>query len=163
MSTLILLPVLVATTLIITPAKETVWWKTTGSQVLENRDKDHAECTLWLHGTDGGVFFNWMQGGTLTALVVDQAWQFADNVKLSVAIQIGDTWVSNEHGSTVMDGIGHDMSINFTLSRPIDEMLRTADHVRVLTSHGEFNIPLDHGKVDKAIEIVHKCRDTLGR
>jgi hypothetical protein len=134
---------LVASSLFVMPVKDTVWWETPGGQVTEHQDDSDRSCSLMLYDDAG----------------IDWDWQFPDNWKMPVAIQLGDVWLSNRGDSAVIEAVGHGNAVAFATDRVADDLLRPADHIAVKTTNGEMSIKLNHAKVDVLLSRARKCRD----
>jgi hypothetical protein len=151
---------LLASSLLVTPVKDTVWWETPGGQVTEHEDDSDRSCSLMLYDHAGAVTFEWSDPGTVLVTAIDWDWQFPDNWKMPVAMQVGDVWLSSPNDSAVIEAVGHGNSIAFSTHRAADELLRPADHIAVRTTNGEMSIKLNHAKVDTLLSRARKCRDS---
>jgi hypothetical protein len=155
----LIIPMLVASSLFVMPVKDTVWWETPGGQVTEHQDDSDRSCSLMLYDDAGAVTFKWIDPGTVLITAIDWDWQFPDNWKMPVAIQLGDVWLSNRGDSAVIEAVGHGNAVAFATDRVADDLLRPADHIAVKTTNGEMSIKLNHAKVDVLLSRARKCRD----
>ena len=167
-----------------TPVKETVWWNTPGGRVTEFRDQTDATCSLMLYQvTDGSVTFAWDERGTagsesagsdslgpagagpgrVLVTAINWDWQFPSDRKQPVAIQVGDVWLADRASSVVIDAVGHGNTVAFTTDKPVDELLKPADHITVRTTNAEMSIPLKRDKVGVLLSRARMCRDAIGK
>jgi hypothetical protein len=154
---------LLASSLFATPVKETVWWDTPGGKVTENRDQTDASCSLMLYDHDGSVTFEWDSLGRTFVIAINWDWQFPDNWKMPIAIQLGDAWLSNQVDSVVVDAVGHGSTLTFATDSAVDDLLRPADHITVRTTKAEMTIRLKRDKIGVLLSQTRKCRDMIGR
>src|SRR5271166_2012031 len=98
---------LLSSSLFVTPVKDTVWWNTPGGKVTEHRNPSAASCSLTLFDSGGSVTFEWIDPAEAQVSAVDRNWQFPDNQKMPVAMQLGEVWVSNHNGSAIIEAVGH--------------------------------------------------------
>ena len=143
--------------------KDTVWWDTPGGKVTEHRDQAGATCSLMLYNDAGSLFFEWADGGKILVTVIDWNWQFPEDSQMPVAMQLGSDWWSNGGDSAIIQGEGHGNAISFTLNKPIDDLLRAADHVLVRTKNTELSIKLSPAKTGVLLNRAGQCRDVAKR
>ena len=155
--------ILVAGTLIVLPAKDTVWWDTPGGKVMEHRDQTAANCTLMLYDGDSSVTFAWDNPGRTMVIAINANWQFPDNRKMPIAMQLGDVWLSNGGGSVVIDAVGRGNAVTFSTVEPIDQLLRLADRIVVRIVGSDMSIGLRRGKMDALLSRLRLCRAATGR
>jgi hypothetical protein len=154
---------LLASSLLVTTVKDTVWWNTPGGQVLEHRDDTGANCSLMLYDDNGSVVFQW--DGTSKTLVtaIDWRWQFPDNWALPVAVQLGDVWLSEGGNSVVIQAVGHGNAVSFSVNQSIDALLHPIDHILVRITNGQLLIALNPGKIITLLLHAKQCSDVIGR
>ncbi|HEY0183641.1 MAG TPA: hypothetical protein VGC09_12615 [Rhodopila sp.] len=143
--------------------KDTVWWSTPGGEVTQHRDERGANCSLMLYDDDGSVVFRWDDQGRTLVTAIDWNWQFPDDSKVPVAMQLGDEWLSNASYSAVIQAVAHGNAVSFTADRPVDDLLRPAHHVVVRTTGAQLSIQLNPGKIDTLLERARRCRDVIRR
>ena len=158
-----IIPMLVASSLVVVPVKETVWWNTPGGTVTEHQDESGASCSLMLYNDDGSVVFQWADTGRTLVTAIDWNWQFPDDSTLPVAMQLGDVWLSNGGDSAIIQGVGHGNTVSFPAKQRVDDILRPADHVAVRTTSSEFSITLNRSKVGVLLSRARLCRDAIGK
>jgi hypothetical protein len=156
-----------------TPVKETVWWNTPGGRVTEFRDQAEATCSLMLYNADGSVTFAWddhgsaasesAEPGSVLVTAINWDWQFPSDRKQPVAVQVGDVWLADRASSVVLDAVGHGNAVAFTTDKPVDELLKPADHITVRTTNAEMSIPLKRDKVGVLLSRARMCRDAIGK
>jgi hypothetical protein len=149
--------------LFVVPTKDTVWWNTSGGKVMEHRDQTEASCSLMLYDGNGSVTFEWDDPGRTTVTAINANWQFPADWRVPVAIQLGDTWLSDRDGSVITEAVGHGSAVAFATDQALDDLLRPADHIVVKTSDADMSIALRHDKVDTLLSRVRQCRDLIGR
>jgi hypothetical protein len=159
----LIIPMFLSIPLLATPVKDTVWWDTPGGKVTERRDANGATCSLMLYNDDGSVFFEWAGGGRILVTVIDWNWEFPENSQMPVAMQLGSEWWSNGGDSAIIQGEGHGNAVSFALNKPIDDLLRTADHVLIRTKNAELSIKLNPAKTGVLLNHAGQCRDVVKR
>jgi len=160
---LLIIPMLLSSTLFVTAVKDTVWWNTPGGEVTEHRGQTAASCSLMLYDDSGSVIFEWDAPGRTFVTASDRDWQFPDEGKMPAAIQVGDVWLSNGGGSVVIEAVGHGTNVSFTVTQPIDDLLRSADHIGVKTIPADLSIKLNHAKIAVLLSRARDCRDLIKR
>jgi hypothetical protein len=159
----LIIPLLLSSSLLMTPVKETIWWNTPGGTVSEHRDQSAASCSLMLYDNAGSVTFQWDDPGRTLVTAVDWNWEFPDNWKIPVAMQLGNVWLSNHGGSAVIDTVGHGNAVAFATDQSVDDLLQPADHIVVRTKDSDLSINLLHSKVTVLLSRWHDCRDAIRR
>src|SRR5271166_6514638 len=160
---LLIIPMLLSSTLFVTAVKDTVWWNTPGGEVTEHRGQTAASCSLMLYDDSGSVIFEWDDPGRTFVTATDRNWQFTDDGKMPAAIQLGDVWLSNSGGSVIIEAVGHGTSVSFTVTQPIDDLLRSADHIGVKTIPADLSIKLNPAKIRVLLSRARDCRDVISR
>jgi hypothetical protein len=145
----------------VTPVKDTVWWDTPGGKVMEHHDDTDTSCSLMFYDNSGSVTFDWADPGRVSITAINWDWQFPDNWKMPVAVQLGDVWLSNRGDSAVIEAVGHGNGVEFATDQQAGELLGPADHIAVRTTYGEMSIKLDHAKVGVLLSRARKCRDSV--
>lgn len=158
-----IVPLLLATSLLATPVKDTVWWNTQGGKVLEHRDRAGVTCSLSLYSDARSVTFTWVEPGGLLVTARDPDWQFPENRTMPAAIQVGGQWVGNRSGPAIMQAIGHGAAVNFALDAPIDTLLHAADHIAIRMPGEALSIPLNEAKMPQLLGQLQRCRDVAKR
>jgi hypothetical protein len=159
----LILPLLISTSLLATPVKDTVWWDTPGGKVMEHRDQTAADCSLLLYDDNGSVTFEWRDPGKIQVTAINWNWQFPDNARTPVAMAFGEVWLTNHDGTAVLSAVGHGSSVTFTTDRPVDELLRPANRIAVRTTYDEMSIRLRSEKIGVLLSRLRNCRDVIGR
>lgn len=159
----LLIPILLSSTLLVMPVKDTVWWETPGAKVTEHRDAVDSGCSLMLYDDSGSVTFEWDDPGRTVVTAIDWNWQLPDNWNVPVAMRFGDAWLSNGSDSAVIEAVGHGNSVAFTTDQAVDDLLRPADHIVVKTRDGEMSIPLRRDKVGVLLARTQACREAIRR
>lgn len=149
--------------LLVTPVKDTVWWNTAGGKVTQNRDSAGNMCSLMLYNDAGSVFFEWAGGGSILVTAINWNWQFPEDSQMPVAMQLGTEWWSNGADSAIIQGEGHGNAVSFALNKPIDDVLRSADHVLIKTKNAELSINLNPAKTGILLQRAGLCRDVAKR
>lgn len=148
-------PFLLTGSLLLTPVKDTVWWNTESGQVLGHRDNATATCTLWLFDKDGRIAFTWAKDQPLSVSAISPALTMPkDASRMSVSLQIGDGWLND---GKPYDAIGFGTSITFVVTQPIEDRLRSADHVTIFTPTSEFQMAISHSKISTLLDHVKQC------
>jgi hypothetical protein len=159
----LIIPALFAVSFLVVPVKDTVWWNTVGGRVTEHRDATGATCSLMLYDDRGSVVFEWTGGERISVTAIDWNWQFPDDWKMPVALQVGEDWISTGGGSPILQGVGHGNAVTFTLNQPVEDMLRPADHIAVRTQTSVLSIKVDNYRIGTLIARARKCRDVIGK
>jgi hypothetical protein len=154
---------LLSSFLIMMPVHDTVWWETPGGKVTEHSDETDTSCSLMLYDDDGSVTFEWDDPRRVLVTAIDWDWQFPDDWKVPVAMQLGDVWLTNRADSVVIEAVGHGSAIAFATDQAVNDLLRPADQIVVRTTSGEMSIKLRHDKVGVLLSRTRKCRDAIGR
>jgi hypothetical protein len=149
--------------LLLTPVKNTVWWDTPGGKVTEHRNESEAGCSLMLYDNNGSVTFEWADPNRILVTAINWDWQLPDNWKVPIAMQLGDDWLSNGGNSAIIEAVGHGSAVAFATDRPVDDLLRPADHITVKTSDGEMSIRLRRDKLGVLLARAHECRQVIGK
>jgi hypothetical protein len=152
---------LISGALFATPAKDTVWWNTPGGKVTGHSDPTGSRCSLMLYDNDGSVSFEWDDQGRIFVIVIDQSWQFPDNSKVAVKMQLGNVSLLNRDGSAVIEAVGHGNAVGFATDQAVDDLLRPANHILVRTANAELSIKLTQAKMDVLLSRTRECRDTI--
>lgn len=158
-----LIPMLLSTSMLLVPVKDTVWWNSTAGQVMEHRDENGADCTLSFQADGSSVIFEWRGRGQPTVTVVNLNWQFPDNWQVPVAMQVGDVWLSNGADSAVIDAIAHGNAVTFPVMQPVEPLLRSASQIEVRAKAGTLKVPLDPVKLPALLDHAQQCRDVIER
>ena len=145
------------------PVKDTVWWQTPGGTVTEHRGPTDTSCSLMLYDDDGSVTFEWNDPNRVFVTAIDWNWQFPDNWKVPVAMQVGDVWLSTHGDSAVIEAVGHGNAVAFATEQAVDDLLRPADHIDVRTTDKQMSIKLQPSKVGVLLSRMRKCRDAIGK
>ncbi|OYV34298.1 MAG: hypothetical protein B7Z80_21570 [Rhodospirillales bacterium 20-64-7] len=148
---------------LLVPVKDTVWWNSTAGQVMEHRDENGANCTLTFQSDGSSVVFEWKSTSQPTVTVVNLDWQFPDNWRVPVAMQVGDVWLSNGADSAVIDAVAHGNAITFPVLQPVEPLLAQAGNIEVRAKAGTLRMPLDHVKMEALLDHVQQCRDVITR
>jgi hypothetical protein len=154
---------LLSSSLLVTPVKDTVWWDTSGGRVTEHRDESGTNCSLMLYNDEGSVVFEWQDPGRTSVTAIDWGWQFPNDWQLPVAVQLGDVWLSTGGDSAIIQAVGHGNSVSFAVNQPVDDLLRPADHVEVRTRNGQLSIKLNQVRVGALLTGARQCRDLIRR
>lgn len=152
---------LLASSLLVLPVKDTVWWNTPGGRVTEHRDETGASCSLMLYDDAGSVVFQFADRDMTLVTATDRDWAFPNNAGLPVAMRLGDVWLSNGGGSAIIDGVGHGNAVGFAVTQPVQELLRPADHLEVRTTVSSLLIQLNNAKLSALLSRVQQCRDAV--
>jgi hypothetical protein len=131
---------------------QTVWWRTPGASVIGFPDTN--DCSLFLSGGDHEMMITWSKDREDLGFS-DSVLQIKDNAPVSVAVQIGDTWIQNLAGS----GTGNNMFV--PLPQSVDPLIAKADHVTLKVPGGNIRYDLPRGKMPTLLKAVHKCRKTI--
>lgn len=158
-----IIPILIASSLLVTPVKDTVWWDTPGGKVTEHRDQIMANCSLMFYDENGAVSFEWRDPGRTLVTAINWNWQFPDNAKTPVAIEFGEAWLTDHDGSAVITAVGHGNSVTFATSQPVEDLVRLASRIVVRTKVEEMSIRLRPDKVEVLLAKLRNCRDAIGR
>ena len=158
-----IIPLLFSGSLFVTPAKDTVWWNTTGGEVTEHRDQTGATCSLMFYDNSGSVVFEWSDPGRTLVTAVDWNWQFPEDWKLPVAMQVGDVWLSNNGDSAIIPAVGHGNTVSFSVNQPVENLLASASHIETKTTGGQLSINLRQTKVGVLLAHAQQCRDVIRR
>ena len=156
-------PLLLASSLLAIPVKDTVWWNSTAGTVTEHRDDNGADCSLTFQNDAGNVVFRWDGSGAVSVTAIDWNWELPDDWRVPVAMRIGDTWLSNAGNSAVITGVGHGNTVSFPISQSVEGLLRPAERIEVQITGATLSITLDHPKVGTLLDRVHMCRDVARR
>lgn len=158
-----IIPILLSSSLLIMPAKDTVWWETAGGRVMEHQSDTDMSCSLMFYDDSGSVTFEWVDPGKILITAINWDWQFPDNWRMPVAMQLGDEWLSNSSASAVIEAVGHGNAVAFATEQAADDLLLPADHIAVRTTNGEMSIKLNHEKVSVLLSRARKCREAARR
>jgi hypothetical protein len=159
----LIIPILVSSSLFVTPVKDTVWWDTPGGTVTEHRDQAGVTCSLMLYDAGGSVVFEWGDAGRTLVTAIDWDWQLPDNWKMPVAMQIGDEWLSNGGDSAVIQAVGHGNAVTFAVNQPVDDLIRRSNHIEVKTTGTQLSITLNPAKNDALLSRARRCRGVIGK
>jgi hypothetical protein len=143
--------------LLLTPVKDTIWWKSEGGNVTQH----NSDCSLWLFNQNGSILFSWPKGSeTESVIVINPAWHYPMDRKLAITMQIGNNWLGDvtTEQSVPLNAIGNDNSLSFDLDATIDERLEIADHINIKTDDSEFSLALDRDKMGILITKLNQCR-----
>jgi hypothetical protein len=155
--------IVLASSLLVTPVKDTVWWDTPGGKVMEHRDQADVSCSLLLYDGDASVTFEWADPGRTLVIAIDSRWQFPDGWTTPVAVKVGDVWLTDHSGSVAIDGVGRGSAVSFTTDQAVDDLLRPAERILVRTVGAETSIRLRPEKMRVLLDRLRKCRDGTGR
>lgn len=145
------------------PVKDTVWWNTPGGKVTQQHDETGNRCSLMLYDNEGSVTFEWDHQGETSVTATDSNWEFPDNWKGPVALQVGDVWLSNRADSAIIDAAGHGNTVAFTTDRPVEDLLRSASQIVVKNTSADLSIKLEPAKMRILSSRTRKCRDSTKR
>jgi hypothetical protein len=152
---------LISGALFVTPVNDTVWWNTPGGKVTGHSDPTASRCSLMLYNSDGSVSFEWDDQGRIFVIVTDQNWQFPDNSKVAVTMQLGNVSLTNRDGSAAIEAVGHGNAVGFVTDNAVDDLLRPANHIVVRTTNTKLLIKLTQAKMGVLLSRTRKCRDTI--
>jgi hypothetical protein len=158
-----IIPMLISSSLFILPVKDTVWWNTPGGKVTGHSDHSTKRCSLMLYNDDGSVMFEWDDQGRILVIASGRNWQFPDDTKVPVAMQLGDAWLKNRDGSAVIEAVGHETTIGFATDQAVDELLRPADHILVISPDVELSIKVTPAKMGVLLSRTARCRESTRR
>jgi hypothetical protein len=153
----LIIPLMVAISLLSMPVKDTVWWDTPGGKVTEHHDEDGKKCSLMLYDNDGSVTFEWGQKNKTLVTAVDSNWALPNNWKGPVALQVGNVWLSNGAGSAIIDAVGQGTAVAFTTDLPVDDLLRSSGQIVVKNNSADLSIKLEPAKMRKLSSRTRKC------
>jgi hypothetical protein len=57
----LIIPILLSSSLLLVPAKDTVWWETAGGRVMEHQSDTDMSCSLMFYDDSGSVTFEWVE------------------------------------------------------------------------------------------------------
>jgi hypothetical protein len=157
----LIITLLLAGALSVTQVKDTVWWTTPGGEVTQHRDDTDESCSLMLYDDDGSVVFKWNRPDQTFVTAIDWSWQFPNDWTVPVAIQLGDTWLSNGGDSAIIQAVAHGNAVSFSVNQPVDDLLRPADHAVIRTTSSELSIKLNRAKVGVLISRARLCREAI--
>ncbi len=143
-----ILSLLLASYLTITPIADTIWWNTAGGRVVGHKDEHGSSCTLFLTNSDGTISFTWEPDKQTFMSIIKPDWQFADS-DVSVAVRIGDVWLDNGNGSPNIEAIESKSSVLFQLNQSVDDLLHSSDQIQVIVgTDAYFQMSLPNGKMN---------------
>jgi hypothetical protein len=148
-----------------TPVKDqdTVWWNTTGANVIEHRDANGSVCSLAMFDNKTNILITWQAKAEAELVtVINPVLSFTDMQKLPIAIQIGNDWLLNQD-TMLLDATAHGNSLSFTLEQPIEPHLQAATQIRIVTGNNDIILPLKASKMRDLLEHLHQCREMIKR
>jgi hypothetical protein len=149
----------VLATTLLQPANETTWWRTEGAEV--SQESNLNVCALFVFRQEKAVGFLWDKDALTGIMFLNEKWNFKPS-ETRAAVRIGDHWISEtadidwfqatEQRNTMMVPIRY---------YPVESLLRRADSVSLRGQDGDFDVPLDRGKMPRLLDAVTTCRQHL--
>jgi hypothetical protein len=116
-----------------------------------------------LYQSGGSVTFEWSDPTKTHVAASDPNWQFRNDQKMPVAVELGDVWLSDHAGSAIIEALGHGNAVAFATDQSIDDLLRSAAQVVVKTKSGDLIIAPPRGKMAVLQAHAHDCQVAIRR
>lgn len=159
---MLMLPILLSS-LVLTPVKDELWWRTPGGEVTEHRDRTTADCTLRLDSDAGSLAFIWARTLPTRVVVEKPGWTIAPDRITTVAIRIGDVWLDGGDGTPNIPAMTGSSAVMLVLNRSIDTQLQTASDFTINAPDIRFGIRLTRLKMQALLTALDKCRQAIAR
>ena len=143
---------------VLTAASGTVWWRTEGGSVIGSRNGPNMTCTLTMEDPSARMTFAWEQGLPLRATVEGTAWRVEPEAIARIAVRVGADWLANGDGSANITALTSRAGFMFVIEEPLEERLLSAREVTVQTPAGKVSVGLPASRMRSLLAALDKCR-----
>ncbi len=144
----------------------TVWWRTTGGEVIEDTDPISGKlaCSLYIYDEDRAAIISWRADEPAWLSISNPAWNFGETGRdVTLAVEIGDNWL--DHGPTPnIRARGYKTVLTMPLSRPVEGLLQGAKQIRAVPEGSDppATIAVNSAKMPALLQKgVDRCRKVL--
>ena len=153
---------IILSSLLMTPAANTVWWNTGGGSVVQENSGEREKCTLTIESGQARFAFVWRRGLPPTIMAAQADWRLPADATTPVALRIGDVWLGNGNGAPNIAAATGPSAVMIIPDQPFDKLLSSADEVVIRTQATQFGIQVTRAKMTALVTAAHKCRASIG-
>jgi hypothetical protein len=150
------------TGLLVWAATDTLWWRTPGGSVTEQHDPGGATCTLALDGPHVRFAFAWSRSLPTRVIVSRPDWNLVPGQITSVALRIGETWLTDGAGGPALAALTDTQAVRFIPNQPIEPLLTGATGVALRVGNETLTVTLDSHRMAGLLHGLQRCRSAIG-
>lgn len=154
-------PLIMTALLLVSPAADTTWWSTDGAKVIEQSEGNNHYCLLMFHNNYGAIIFGWDRNGQKHLTAIRRDWQYPQGSDVSVAVQIGNTWLREGDGLASSSGYASQTSVTVQLGRPVEDLIADANRIVVQVPESLLTIVPNRSKMPPIMSGIRHCKEVL--